>query len=36
MAIPGVANRATAIAAYLTPKQLLVPLMAKGHPGLRD
>ena len=36
VAIPGVANRATAVFAHLTPKQLLVPLLAGRHPGLKD
>jgi short-subunit dehydrogenase len=34
--IPGTANRAGAVLARLTPNRLLVPLLAKGHPGLRD
>ena len=33
--IPGVANRAGARLAWLTPRRLLVPLLAKNHPGLR-
>jgi uncharacterized protein len=33
--IPGVANRAAAALAHLTPKQVLVPLVASRHPGLR-
>lgn len=33
--IPGTANRASALLASLTPKQLLVPLMASRHPSLR-
>ena len=36
VAIPGTANRATAVLAHLTPKQLLVPLLAGRHPGLKD
>jgi len=35
VAIPGVANRALAGLAPLTPKSLLVPLVAARHPGLR-
>ena len=34
--IPGVANRAASVFAQLTPRSLLVPLLAKGHPGLRN
>jgi short-subunit dehydrogenase len=33
--IPGVANRAGAAFARLAPKRLLVPLLARNHPGLR-
>lgn len=33
--IPGAANRVAAGVAYLTPKALLLPFMAKGHPALR-
>lgn len=33
--IPGMANRAAANAAYLIPKRLLLPMMAKVHPALR-
>jgi short-subunit dehydrogenase len=36
VAIPGTANRAAAALAHLTPKQLLVPILASRHPGLRD
>jgi short-subunit dehydrogenase len=36
VAIPGPANRVAAMAAHLTPKQVLVPLLARQHPGLRD
>lgn len=36
VAIPGPANRVAAVAAHLAPKQLLVPLLASRHPGLRD
>jgi len=35
VAIPGQANRVTAMFAHLTPKQLLVPLLASRHPGLK-
>lgn len=34
--IPGAANKVTATAATLTPKELLVPLLARMHPALRD
>ena len=33
--IPGVANRAGAALARLAPRRLLVPLLARNHPGLR-
>ena len=33
--IPGVANRVTALLSRMTPKQVLVPILAKGHPALR-
>ncbi len=32
--IPGLANRAGALLAHLTPKRLLMPLVARSHPGL--
>jgi short-subunit dehydrogenase len=32
--IPGLANRVGARASYLTPRSLLVPILAKQHPGL--
>ena len=35
VAIPGVANRVGATFAHLAPKQLLVPLLASRHPGLK-
>lgn len=35
VAIPGPANRAVAMFAHLTPKAILVPLLASRHPGLR-
>jgi hypothetical protein len=34
--IPGAANRVTAVAATLTPKELLVPALARMHPALRN
>jgi short-subunit dehydrogenase len=34
--VPGVANRVTAVLSQLTPRKLLVPILAKGHPGLRN
>jgi uncharacterized protein len=36
VAIPGQINRVAAMFAHLTPKRLLVPLLASRHPGLRD
>jgi len=33
--IPGVANRATAALAYLTPKALILPVLAQRHPALK-
>ena len=36
VAIPGTANRAAAMLAHLTPKQLLVPLIASRHPSLKN
>jgi uncharacterized protein len=33
--IPGAANRVSATLAHLTPRSLLVPIVARGHPGLR-
>jgi short-subunit dehydrogenase len=33
--IPGVANRVAANFAAITPRRLLVPILARGHPGLR-
>lgn len=35
VAIPGTVNRVTAALATLTPKRLLVPLLANQHPGLK-
>jgi hypothetical protein len=34
VAIPGAANRAAAALAQLAPRSLLVPLLARQHPGL--
>lgn len=34
--IPGVANRAGAIGAHLAPRSLLLPLLARQHPALRQ
>lgn len=36
VAIPGTPNRVSATLAHLSPKRLLVPLLASRHPGLRD
>lgn len=36
VAIPGPANRAAALFAHLAPKALLVPVLARRHPGLRN
>ncbi len=33
--IPGAANRITAVVAGVSPRRLLVPIVARGHPGLR-
>ena len=35
VAIPGVGNRVGAAVAHLAPKRLLVPLLARRHPGLK-
>jgi len=35
VAIPGVANQAGAAFGYLTPRRILVPMLAARHPGLR-
>jgi uncharacterized protein len=35
VAIPGVANRVAARFAWISPRSVLVPLLAKRHPGLR-
>jgi hypothetical protein len=34
--IPGAANRVAAAAAHLTPRRVLLPILAKQHPALRD
>ena len=34
--IPGAANRASAALAWLSPRRVLVPTLAKVHPGMRD
>jgi short-subunit dehydrogenase len=34
--IPGAANRLTAHASQITPKRLLLPILARQHPALRD
>jgi short-subunit dehydrogenase len=34
--IPGIANRVGAAAAYLAPRSILVPLLARQHPSLRN
>lgn len=34
--IPGIANRVGAVVAHLTPRRLLLPLLAKQHPALED
>ncbi|MCU1452782.1 MAG: ydfG 2 [Acidimicrobiales bacterium] len=36
VAIPGIANRTAAMVSQVTPKALLLPLLAKRHPGLKD
>jgi hypothetical protein len=33
--IPGLANKATAASAWLTPRRLLVPVLARMHPALK-
>jgi hypothetical protein len=35
MVIPGIANRLGAVSARLAPRSLLVPLIARQHPGLQ-
>ena len=34
--IPGAANRVSAAAAWLAPRRLLLPLLARQHPGLQE
>jgi short-subunit dehydrogenase len=34
--IPGMGNRAGAVIGRLAPNRLLVPLLARGHPGLKE
>jgi len=34
--IPGLANRALAAVAHVTPRQVLLPLLGRGHPSLRE
>jgi uncharacterized protein len=34
--IPGMPNRIGARFAYLLPRRLLLPILAKQHPGLKD
>lgn len=34
--IPGLTNRVSARAAWLTPRRVLLPMLAKVHPGMRD
>ncbi len=36
VAIPGLPNRVSAAAGWLSPRRLLVPLVARAHPALRD
>ncbi len=36
VAIPGLPNRVTAAAAWLSPRSVLLPLLARAHPGLHD
>jgi hypothetical protein len=33
--IPGAANRAASVLAQVTPRSLLVPILARSHPGLK-
>ena len=33
--IPGAANRVSAVLAHLTPRSVLLPILARGHPALR-
>jgi short-subunit dehydrogenase len=34
--IPGLANRVSARAAWMSPRRVLLPMLAKAHPGMRD
>ena len=36
LVIPGAANRLGALGARLAPRSLLVPIIARQHPGLRE
>jgi uncharacterized protein len=36
VAIPGMANRASAAAGWLSPRRMLLPVMARAHPAMRD
>jgi hypothetical protein len=36
VAIPGMANRVAATVSQVTPRRLLVPILARNHPGLRN
>jgi len=36
VAIPGLPNRVSAAAGWLSPRKLLVPIVARAHPSLRD
>ena len=36
VAIPGMANRVSAAAGWLSPRRVIVPILAKAHPGMRD
>ena len=35
VAIPGTVNRVASVFAAVTPRKLLVPILARNHPGLR-
>ena len=35
VAIPGLANRVGAATGWLSPRRVLLPIVAKAHPGLR-
>jgi short-subunit dehydrogenase len=34
--IPGVSNRVAARLAYMTPRRILLPMLAKQHPSMKD